>query len=125
MTTTLATERQRTPLRLVLFTAWTLVLVAGFAVVILLGAPIQTSDQELAAAKAPATPVSEDTARRSAETIIRLEYPEFVGVTPAVEQRADFGVTRYVLVYSDPEQGAGVRISITIASGKVDVSSFN
>lgn len=109
----------------VLFPLWGIVLVLGFAVVALLGAPLQTTAQELAAAYAPPTPVTEEVARESAETIIRLEYPEFVGVTPTIERRTDFGIARFLILYSDPEQLSGVRISIVVGTGRVDVSSFN
>jgi hypothetical protein len=73
----------------------------------------------------PPTPVTEEIARRSAETIVRLQYPEFVGVTPSINKRNDFDIERWVIVYSDAVQGAGLRISITVEGGKVDVSSFN
>jgi hypothetical protein len=114
------------PARLpVLLAFWTLLLVLGFAVVLTLGAPLPNAEDEVAAAMAPRTPVTEDIARQSAETIVRLQYPEFVGVTPTISRRTDFEIERYVIVYSDPVQGAGLRISITIEAGKVDVSSFN
>lgn len=118
-----ATDR---PSRLaLLFAIWTLVLVVGFAIVLVLGAPLPNADDEVAAAMSPPTPVTEEIARRSAETIVRLQYPEFVGVTPSVNKRNDFDIERWVIVYSDAVQGAGLRISITVEGGKVDVSSFN
>lgn len=108
-----------------IFAAWTVALVLGYLVVITLGSPLPTATDELAAAKAPPTPVTEEVARRSAETIVRLEYPDFAGLQPAVERRTDFGIDRFLVVYSDPAQGAGLRVSITIETGLVEVASSN
>ena len=124
-TTTAADWRSRLTRPDLLFPLWGIVLIAGFLVVALLGAPLPTTAEQLAEAHAPPTPVTEEVARQSAETIIRLQYPEFVGVTPTVERRTDFGIARFLIIYSDPDELAGVRISIVVGSGRVDVSSFN
>jgi hypothetical protein len=108
-----------------IFAVWTVVLILGYLVVVALGSPLPTASEELAAAKTPPTPVSEDVARRSADTIVRLEYPDFVGLEPAVERRTDFGVDRFLVVYSDQDQAAGLRISITVDRGLVEVASYN
>jgi hypothetical protein len=109
----------------ILFPLWGAVLIVGIAVVALLGAPLPTTAEQLAEAYSPPTPVTEEVARESAETIIRIEYPEFVGVVPTVERRTDFGIARFLILYSKPDELAGVRISIVVGSGRVDVSSFN
>jgi hypothetical protein len=105
---------------------WAAVLVLGFAVVIGLGAPPATAADELEAALNPPTPVTEDVARASAATIVRLSYPELTSVEPSVRSRTDFGIEHWVIEYSDPEAPTptGVRISITTEAGKVEVTSF-
>ena len=107
------------------FVVWTVGLVLGYLVVMTMGSPLPTAADELAAAKAPSTPVTEAIARRSAETIVRLEYPDFAGLQPVVERRTDFGIDRFLVVYSDPAQGAGLRVSITVGTGLVEVASSN
>jgi hypothetical protein len=108
-----------------IFAAWTVALVLGYLVVVAMGSPLPTTADELAAAKAPLTPVSEVAARESAETIVRLEYPDFVGLEPVIERRTDFGIDRYLIVYSDPDEAAGLRVSITVETGLVEIASFN
>ena len=114
-------RRARLPLVLV---AWTVVLVAGFALVLGLGAPIADPVDQLAAAYAPPTPVTEAGARASAATIVRLQFPEFAAFDPAVERREDFGIPRWVVVYADPGGAAGVRVSVTEQQGTVEVGTF-
>jgi hypothetical protein len=108
-----------------IFAAWTVALVLGYLVVVAMGSPLPTAADELAAAKAPPTPVSEVVARRNADTIVRVEYPDFVGIEPLVERRTDFGIDRFLIVYSDPDQAAGLRISFTVETGLVEIASFN
>jgi hypothetical protein len=110
----------------ILAIAWAAVLVLGFAVVIGLGSPPVTAADELDAAMHPATPVTEDAARASAATIVRLSYPELASVEPVVRNRTDFGIEHWVIEYADPEAPTptGVRISITTEQGNVEVTSF-
>lgn len=108
-----------------IFAIWTVILVLGFGLVAGLGSPLPTAADELAAAKAPATPVTESVARSSAATIVRLEYPDLAAGEPVVERRTDFGIDRFVIVYSNPDRASGLRISITVAAGLVEIASFN
>lgn len=110
----------------ILAAAWAAVLVLGFAVVILLGTPPATAADELDAAMHPPVPVTEATARTSAATIVRLTAPELAGVEPKVSSRTDFGIEHWVIEYADPTASVptGMRISITVKDGNVEVTSF-
>jgi hypothetical protein len=110
----------------ILAAVWAAVLVLGFAVVILLGTPPVTAADELETALHPATPVTEEVARASAATIVRLSYPELGAVEPVVRNRTDFGIEHWVIEYADPTAPTptGVRISITTELGTVEVTSF-
>jgi hypothetical protein len=68
--------------------------------------------------------VTDVVARSSADTIVRIAYPDFHGVEPEVARATDFGVDRYVLIYSRPEVLSGVRVSIEVATGEVQVTTF-
>lgn len=107
-----------------LIATWTALLVIGFAVIALLGGPLADPQRELEAALHPKAPVSEATALESAATIVRLSYPNLLGEERRVEHRTDFGIERYLIVYSDPKRVAGIRISIAVATGRVEVASF-
>ncbi len=106
--------------------AWTALLIAGFAVVFLLGSPVATSADELQTALHPAPPVSQAVAEQSAATIIKLQYPTFDGKPYTVRKATDFGVDHWVIEYSDTTGSAprGVRISIVVKSGKVEIAAF-
>lgn len=105
--------------------AWAAALALGFALVFTLGRPIATEAQELDAALHPAPPVSQAAAERSAATIVRLRYGELVDAQRAVARRDDFGVDRWVITYSaGGDTLSGVTISVAIATGNVEVSSF-
>ncbi len=110
----------------VLAAAWAGLLAIGFAVVFVLGAPVGTAAQDLDAALHPAAPVSETAARQSADTIVRLQFPSFEGVPPSVDRATDFGIEHWVIDYTDRSGAAprGVRISIVIGSGRVEISTF-
>jgi hypothetical protein len=106
--------------------AWAALLVLGFAVVIVLGAPLPSAADELQSALQPATPVDQAAAERSAATIVRLEYPSFTSSPHTVTKATDFGVEHWVVEYSDTTSPSprGVRVSIVLASGHVEVSAF-
>ena len=106
--------------------AWAALLVAGFAVVLVLGAPVATAEDELQAALNPPTPVTQDIAETSASTIVRLQYPSFAGTTRAVILATDFGVEHWVVEYSDTSGDAprGLRISIVVNTGHVEINTF-
>ncbi len=110
----------------VLAAVWTTLLVAGFAVVFLLGSPVATSADELQTALHPAPPVGQAVAEQSAATIIKLEYPAFSGMPYTVRKATDFGVDHWVIEYSDTTGSAprGVRISIVIKTGRVELTAF-
>jgi hypothetical protein len=105
---------------------WAAVLVAGFAVVLTLGTPVATSADELNAAMHPATPVSQADAERTADTIVRLAYPSFTGSPRTTTKATDFGVEHWLVEYTDTTGGAprGVRISIVVRTGHVEVSAY-
>jgi len=106
---------------------WTVMLVAGFALVVGFGQPLGSPVDELAAAYTPATPVDEARARASAATIVRLQFQEFAGFEPTVERNEGFGAValpHWVVIYADPGAATGVRISITERQGTVEVSTF-
>ncbi|HET7676817.1 MAG TPA: hypothetical protein VFK38_03120 [Candidatus Limnocylindrales bacterium] len=104
--------------------AWTAALAVGFGLVFGLGRPVERTEDALAAAYSPKPPVTRDAALASAETIVRTEYPTFVTGTRTVELRQDFGLERWVVVYTLPDQAAGVRLSFGVGDGKVSVSTF-
>ena len=110
----------------ILAALWAAVLVLGFAVVVTLGAPPITAADELDVAMHPATPVTEEAARGSAATIVRLSYPELAAAEPSVKNRTDFGIEHWVIEYVDADAPTptGVRISITTDKGNVEVTSF-
>ena len=105
---------------------WAALLVAGFAVVLTLGTPVATSEGELNAAMHPATPVSQAAAETSAATIVRLSYPSFIGTPRTTSKATDFGVEHWLVEYTDTTGSAprGIRISIVVATGHVEVSTF-
>jgi hypothetical protein len=110
----------------ILAIAWAALLVAGFAVVFTLGAPVASSADELGTAMHPPTPVTQVIAEESAATIVRLSYPAFRGITPAVTKATDFGVEHWVVEYTDTTGPTpkGLRISITVDKGRVEVTTF-
>ena len=110
--------------RPLLLAAGAVLLVAGFGVILTLGGPTATAADDLEAAYHPAAPVSEAVAQASAATIVRLQYPEFSAVEPVVTRADDFGIERFVLVYSSEELLSGVRIAIEVDSGDVTTTTF-
>jgi hypothetical protein len=107
-------------------TVWAALLVAGFAVVFLLGAPVPTAADELDAALHPAPPVTRASAEATAATIVRLQHPDFEGTTPTVSLATDFGVDHWVVEYADVSGDAprGLRISVVVDTGRVEVNTF-
>jgi hypothetical protein len=105
---------------------WAALLVAGFAVVLTLGTPVASASDELNAAMHPKAPVSQADAESSAATIIRLSYPTFVGMPHTTTKATDFGVDHWVVEYDDKTSGSprGVRVSIVVSTGHVEVSTF-
>lgn len=110
----------------VVVAAWTALLVAGFAVVFLLGGPLPTAADELDAAMHPVPPVTQQAAESSAATIVRLQYPSFAGTERTVSKATDFGVEHWVVEYLDRSGTAptGLRISVVVDTGRVEVNSF-
>jgi hypothetical protein len=106
--------------------AWTTLLVVGFAVVFVLGAPVPTAAEELDAALHPTPPVTQEAAQATAATIVRLQHPDFEGIEPTVTLANDFGVDHWVVEYTDVSGDAprGLRISVVVDSGRVEVNSF-
>ncbi len=110
----------------VVVAAWTALLVAGFAVIFLLGGPLPTAADELEAALHPAPPVAQQVAESSAATIVRLRYASFEGTERTVTLATDFGVEHWVVEYLDRSGSAprGLRISVVVDTGRVEVNSF-
>jgi hypothetical protein len=106
--------------------SWAAALVVGFAVVLVLGAPAMPVADQLEAAMHPATPVTQPIAESSAATIVHLGYPEFESASRSTVKATDFGVEHWIVSYSDTtaETPRGLRISIVIATGHVEVSQF-
>jgi hypothetical protein len=103
---------------------WAAALTLGFVAVFTLGRPIANDRDELDAAMHPAPPVSQLAAEQSAATIVRLQYGDLVDAPVTVLRRSDFGIDRWVVTYSAASRVSGVTISITVATGKVDVAAF-
>lgn len=103
---------------------WTVALAGGFWLVLARGGPVTPAADALAEAHRPATPVTAEAARQSADTIVRLDYPDFQGIEPEARIASDFGIDRHILVYSRPEILSGVRVSIEVATGDVQVTTF-
>ena len=110
----------------ILAAAWAALLVAGFAVIFVLGAPVATAVDELDSAMNPTPPVTQEVAEASAATIVRLQYPTFAGTTRTVTKATDFGVEHWVVEYSDTTGDAprGLRISVVVDTGHVEVNTF-
>ena len=110
----------------ILAIVWAALLVAGFAVVFTLGAPKASTVDELDAAMHPPTPVTQAAAEASAATIVRLGYPTFSNTAPRTTKATDFGVEHWVVEYSDTSSSTprGLRISVVVDTGHVEVTSF-
>ncbi len=110
----------------ILAVVWTALLVAGFAVVVTLGAPVASTADELEAALHPAAPVTQEVAEASAATIVRLQYPTFANTAPETSKPTDFGVEHWVIEYSDTSGPTprGLRVSIVVGTGHVEVTTF-
>ncbi len=107
-------------------TVWALLLVAGYAVVLGLGAPPASADAQLEAAMHPVPPVTQAAAEAAADTIVRLGYPAFGGAQREVRRADDLGIERWVISYTDTTSGTarGLRISIVAETGLVEVSTY-
>ncbi len=105
---------------------WAALLVAGFAAVIVLGAPLPSAADDLQSALHPAAPVDQAAAERSAATIIRMQYASFASSPHSVTKATDFGVEHWLVEYIDRTSPSprGVRVSIVVATGHVEVSAF-
>ena len=110
----------------ILAVAWTALLVLGFAVVFTLGAPAASSADELAAAMHPTPPVTQEAAEASAATIVRLQYPTFANTAPVTTKATDFGIDHWVVEYADTSGTTprGLRVSIVVDTGHVEVTTF-
>jgi hypothetical protein len=106
--------------------AWAAALVAGFAVVFTLGAPVASTADELQAALNPVPPVTQEAAETSADTIVRLQYPAFLSFPPTVTKATDFGIDHWLVEYTDASGDVprGLRISIVVDTGHVEVTTF-
>ena len=105
---------------------WAALLVVGFGVVLAFGGPTATATDELAAAMHPAAPVTQEAAEASAATLVRLQFPSFQNATRTVTKPTDFGIEHWVVEYSDTTGPTprGLRVSIVVDTGHVEVTSF-
>ena len=105
---------------------WAAALAIGFVVVLVLGAPAVSGDDQLESAMHPATPVTQATAESTAATIVHLSYPEFESASRSITLATDFGVDHWVVTYSDLTSATprGLRISFVVKTGKVEISQF-
>ena len=105
---------------------WAALLVAGFALVVALGTPTATAADELSVAMHPSTPVTQSAAEQSAATIVRLGYPSFASAAHTTTKATDFGVEHWLVEYTDTTGSSprGVRISIVVVTGHVEVSAY-
>jgi hypothetical protein len=110
----------------ILAIAWAAALVAGFAVVFTLGAPVASTADQLQAALNPRPPVTQEAAEDSASTIVRLQHPAFRTFTPTVSKATDFGIDHWLIEYTDTSGDVprGLRISIVVDTGHVEVTTF-
>jgi hypothetical protein len=102
---------------------WTLVLVAGFALVIGLGSPLVDDRSAVDKAYHPTPPVTEAQAIESADTIVRVDYPQFATGIRSVTHEDTYGDDRFTIVYRMPRQVSGVRISVSV-KGSITVSTY-
>jgi hypothetical protein len=110
----------------ILAIAWAALLVAGFAIVFTLGAPVASTADELDAALHPPTPVTQEVAEAAAATIVRLQHPTFLNTAPETTKATDFGIEHWVIEYSDTSGPTprGLRVSIVVATGNVEVTTY-
>jgi hypothetical protein len=110
----------------ILAVAWAALLVAGFAIVFTLGAPVASTADELQAALHPAAPVTQEAAEAAAATIVRLQYPSFAKTAPKTTKATDFGIEHWVVEYADTSGPTprGLRVSIVVNTGKVEVTTY-
>ncbi|HYO42795.1 MAG TPA: hypothetical protein VES19_06300 [Candidatus Limnocylindrales bacterium] len=110
----------------ILAIAWAALLVAGFAVVFTLGAPVASTADELDAALHPPAPVTQEVAAAAAATIVRIQYPTFANTAPETKLATDFGIDHWVVEYSDTSGPTprGLRVSIVVDTGKVEVTTY-
>jgi hypothetical protein len=102
---------------------WTVLIVAGFAVVLGLGSPLADDRSLLQRAYNPSPPVSEAQAIEAADTIVRHDYPQFASGARSVTHQTDFNDDRYTITYAIPRQATGVRISVSV-KGTVNVTTY-
>ena len=107
------------------FVPWTLALVAGFAIVFTLGAPLSTPADQRPGAYAPLPlPVTEASAVAAAERIVKLDYATYANATRSVKEGTSGGRQIWTVTYSRTNPAAGVRIIVSGATGEITVSTF-
>ena len=112
----------------ILAIAWAALLVAGFAVVFTLGAPV--AYRRPTSSRPPctrATPVTQEAAEASAATIVRLQYPAFADVPPRGRRRRPTSASSTGWSSTRTRTGPaprGLRVSIVVNTGRVEVNSY-
>jgi hypothetical protein len=107
-----------------LLAVWVALLVAGFALVFTLGAPLPSSGQQRTDAYAPLPlPLTEEAAIAAAERIVRLDYSSYADATRTVRHGTSQGEI-WTITYSRHDPTAGVRITISGTTGEIRVAPF-
>ena len=109
----------------VLLAVWFAALAAGFALVFTLGAPLPSSTQQRADARAPLpVPVTESAAIAAAEELVRLDYPEYADATRSVRHGTSRGEEIWIVTYSRRDPVSGVRLTISGRTGEISAAIF-
>jgi hypothetical protein len=103
---------------------WAAFVIAGFAVVLTLGAPLQSSRDARKDANQLTPPVTQQAALAAAQTIVETTYPQYANAPPTITRAPSNGDELFVITYSQRGQLSGVRILISISTGKVTASVF-
>jgi hypothetical protein len=103
---------------------WAAFLIAGFAVVLTLGAPLQSSRDARNEAYQLTAPVTQHAALAAARTIVETSYAQYASAAPTIDRVPSHGDELFVITYSQRGQLSGVRILISIGTGKVTASVF-
>jgi hypothetical protein len=117
--------RPQRRLKPVAFATWAVVVVLGFALVFTLGAPLASSNQQRADARAPlALPVTEESAVAAADELVRIDYPAYANDSRSVKHGTSQGEEIWTITYSRSNPVGGVRITVSGRTGAIDASLF-
>lgn len=116
-------RHRRTPM--IGLAVWAALLVAGFALVFTLGAPLTSSREQRANAYDPLPlPVTEQAATDAAEQIVKLDYSQYANATRSVRHGTSGGDEIWTVTYSRQDPVSGVRVTISGKSGAIRAATF-